>query len=79
MGTFYDNEGLHWYPISFFPWIETSRGFRRRRGENQIIHGRWFRRSPQVIEQCDGLHGEIMQTIKLKDGTEQVRRAYWLE
>lgn len=77
MGTHFGPDGLYWEPLRFIPWVETALGYRR--DGNTLTWGRWFRKAPQVLEQCDGLHGEVMQTVRLKDGTEQVRRAYWLE
>ena len=80
MGTHWDDAGLHWHPVRIFPWIETAYGYRQMRsGRYWLVEGRWWRWRPKVIEQCDGPRGEVFQTIQLKDGTEQVRRAYWLE
>lgn len=75
MGTYYDDEGLHWAPLWWFPWVERARGIRTVKGAWVI--GTWYRRAPRVIEESQMSDGTIMQTVKFKDGREQVRAAVW--
>lgn len=75
MGTYFDNEGLHWSPIAWFPWIERSHGIRTVRGA--WVMGNWYRWAPMIIEESEDLRGMVMQTIQFKDGSEQIRQAPW--
>jgi hypothetical protein len=72
MGTYYDDEGLHWEPIWWFPWAERACGLNR-----AWVDGTWYRWAPRVIEESTALDGTTMQTVKFKDGREQVRSAPW--
>lgn len=75
MGTYWDDEGLHWRPLRFFPWMERARGWRW--FGNVLREGVWYRRAPQILEESEALSGMIMQTVQFRDGREQVREAPW--
>jgi hypothetical protein len=77
MGTWYDDEGLHWEPLWFFPWVEHAKGNRRAERSILVTDGHWYRRAPKVIEECHDLNLRTVQTIQFPDGREQVRYAPW--
>lgn len=75
MGTYYDDEGLHWEPICWFPWVERANGIRTIKGA--WVMGNWYRWAPRIIEESEALDGAVMQTVQFKDESEQVRAVAW--
>lgn len=74
MGTYWDDEGLHWRPM-WFPWVERARGWRW--FGNVLCDGTWYRLAPKILEESEALNGMVMQTVQFSDGREQVREAPW--
>ena len=76
MGTYWDDEGLHWQPLRWFPWVERAKGYRKTM-RYDLEWGCWYRWAPKIIEECERADGVIMQTIQFEDGREQIREAVW--
>lgn len=77
MGTWYDDEGLHWEPLWFFPWVEHAHGNRWVVPSVLVTGGHWYRWAPKVIEEMQDTQMCTVQTIQFADEREQVRHAPW--